>query len=932
MAGKRKYYDLRYMFMRGLQAHERMQRGKHYLKSAAECTSKAIVSLELSEKNVNTTKQAVRLEGIGAETVHRLEGYVNTQVYGSDRPAPGRFVSSAGALLVALLNLTELAVEDSQGGVTLIPEEALRSEAAKLCDERFLPAQSPGFCQAWWRLEVLIRRDLVKRRSLHKASVYHLLPLGLDKALSLRERSLGQEPAIAVKHVLTDAMYSNDKGLDGVVLLVDIQEGGGNGAGLADLCEMIEQTGTVYRTRKLPCADYNWLWRCDGVDRQLPFLLERKRADDVAFSLKDGRFWGQMDKMRAKKELFEQKGVQATLQYIVEGKPENFVVRCADGCQGIGRCGNPTLQQVQRVLRDLKQHPHLTVVAMDSMLDTVRHLADTTSKLRDRAERGEFDALVIAEMTAASTPEPRSSYDNKINPVIILNDDDDDEENTSESITHDKKTSNTELNQTPNKSLPRNLEKQKQEQNFKGRNSSLLTDGDYDELPPLVLAQRGEHDVNKENGSVGQVVDGPCRGSHAAVPLTTAGGSPRGRVYLMKRKAGKCGPLISPNKKPLISEDGNPPVTGTNAPSTAGKEDSTDRQTPAGIPSGEMRETPRHSASHSRPRLKERSESPLSTFSDRTELWKDASQLLFSSSPPPHTRQDLNSSSQQSRLSSPDSFVCRASLNKPSVLDKLPSGRARSAGGDSPVRATTSQKCHRHPDWDVKGGSVLNNGLPPSSGSGLRREGKERLVTSGDNGFCNDKNFKDFYSSTASDEEFSFYSVTYPHLLPITPSPLEDDKSVRGNIKPEERFPVVNSHNGAKDHVRTSCASQDGSDSDDSLPDIDLSVGLSSHQPSHTISSSASPLHAPDAGEEGRRQITSRPRGSNSQEKKSGAAAPSLPQTADSCVQSGDKIAQIAVVFPQMRGSQIAEVLRRFDGNLERCVIGILEDPELVEV
>ena len=54
----------RYMFMRGLLAHERMQRGKHYLKSAAECTSKAVVSLELSDKNVNTAKQALRLQAV----------------------------------------------------------------------------------------------------------------------------------------------------------------------------------------------------------------------------------------------------------------------------------------------------------------------------------------------------------------------------------------------------------------------------------------------------------------------------------------------------------------------------------------------------------------------------------------------------------------------------------------------------------------------------------------------------------------------------------------------------------------------------------------------------------------------------------------------------------------------------------------------------
>ena len=50
-----------------------------------------------------------------------------------------------------------------------------------------------GFCQAWWRLEVLIKRYLVKRRSLHKANVYHLLPEGMELAAALRLRSLGQD-------------------------------------------------------------------------------------------------------------------------------------------------------------------------------------------------------------------------------------------------------------------------------------------------------------------------------------------------------------------------------------------------------------------------------------------------------------------------------------------------------------------------------------------------------------------------------------------------------------------------------------------------------------------------------------------------------------------------------------------------------------------
>ena len=69
--------------------------------------------------------------------------------------------------------------------------------------------------------------------------------------------------------------------------------------------------------------------------------------DDVAFSLKDGRFWGQIAKMMSQKEKFVKKGVEAQVQYVIEGKPENFLACCADGCQGVGRCGNPTLLQVQ---------------------------------------------------------------------------------------------------------------------------------------------------------------------------------------------------------------------------------------------------------------------------------------------------------------------------------------------------------------------------------------------------------------------------------------------------------------------------------------------------------------------------------------------------------------------------------------------------------
>lgn len=50
--------------MRGLIASEQLQRSRHYLTSAAEWTSRAIVSLDLAEKPVKSIKQASQLEGV----------------------------------------------------------------------------------------------------------------------------------------------------------------------------------------------------------------------------------------------------------------------------------------------------------------------------------------------------------------------------------------------------------------------------------------------------------------------------------------------------------------------------------------------------------------------------------------------------------------------------------------------------------------------------------------------------------------------------------------------------------------------------------------------------------------------------------------------------------------------------------------------------
>lgn len=67
----------------------------------------------------------------------------------------------------------------------------------------------------------------------------------------------------------------------------------------------------------------------------------------MANSLKEGRFWKQVTKMVEWKKSFRDYGMECPLHYMVEGEPEQYVVRCSDGCQGVGKCGNPNITQVK---------------------------------------------------------------------------------------------------------------------------------------------------------------------------------------------------------------------------------------------------------------------------------------------------------------------------------------------------------------------------------------------------------------------------------------------------------------------------------------------------------------------------------------------------------------------------------------------------------
>ena len=79
---------------------------------------------------------------------------------------------------------------------------------------------------------------------------------------------------------------------------------------------------------------------------KVKFLLISS-TDDMARTLKEGRFWVQITKMIEWKGTFADQGIETVLFYLVEGNPHDYVVKCTDGCMGISKCGYPTLSQVK---------------------------------------------------------------------------------------------------------------------------------------------------------------------------------------------------------------------------------------------------------------------------------------------------------------------------------------------------------------------------------------------------------------------------------------------------------------------------------------------------------------------------------------------------------------------------------------------------------
>ncbi|KAL7743578.1 hypothetical protein ACLKA6_013383 [Drosophila palustris] len=176
-----------------------------------------------------------------------------------------------------------------------------------------------------------------------------------------------------------------DAGSYRIVLLVDTQETSGKNKRVLDQTRgYLQSLGVQHEVRRLTVGDFLWI-ACDGAGNELvlPYIVERKRMDDLASSIRDGRFHEQKHRLR-------QCGI-AHIIYLIEdygdnqqlGLPLDSLQQAlanariqSDGIQVV-RCDNHYrsmcyLAGVSGVLQQLYLHAGRSLYSVDkSALDAV---------------------------------------------------------------------------------------------------------------------------------------------------------------------------------------------------------------------------------------------------------------------------------------------------------------------------------------------------------------------------------------------------------------------------------------------------------------------------------------------------------------------------------------------------------------------------------
>eukprot|EP01083_Nonionella_stella_P255663 877198_1 len=424
MAGRKKrsrrksgviYNDLKYKYIRGLKQKEHVLARQSFNKARFQAVYRAIGQLGLEEEAIKSASLLAKRDFIGEKTTSWLKEIEKSNI-NEDPPPNGIYAGATGAMLVALHNRIEALRDDNpelrnqplSHKDLCVTKEVLVELTKPICDENLDHAfrDSSEGLNIWnLRMGVVATKNFVKQRSKNKLPFYEMLPEGMKKAQRLIKlmSSAGNQPSALVEQ----SLYTNvSDGTDGLILLVDGRERGGDSHELLTLCNKINAIGIRYRTIQLPpgLGDYLWVYRCNSEEYPLTVWAERKEVTDLAASMTlEGRgkrfdeeslaltrYAIQKSRMLQVRQWITSNfpSVTVTLQYILEGveAAHRHVVRHCCGCQSVGKCGNPSADRLDEEVEALHADARFQVFESSSVQGTLEVLKQHRDKLQTQLE------------------------------------------------------------------------------------------------------------------------------------------------------------------------------------------------------------------------------------------------------------------------------------------------------------------------------------------------------------------------------------------------------------------------------------------------------------------------------------------------------------------------------------------------------------------
>ncbi|KAI5646064.1 ERCC4 domain-containing protein [Phthorimaea operculella] len=297
------------------------------------------------------------------------------------------------AILIALLE--QLRDNPQNPG---LKKEVLIEKAQPHSEESFTRPKPDSFYTAWSNMSRLVSKGLVTQvRS--KKTDYFLTDEGVALAIELLEDAqnrptvndiifngapststtvsmkTSESNSSSTQSSQLSALTLSQRTLSGltsvelpagtfdIILLIDKQETSGNRKNDPTVAQFNKYPDLKHEYRSLKVGDYTWIARHKTHTDQelvLPYIVERKRMDDLGHSIKDGRFHEQKFRLR-------KCGLKNVI-YLVENFGSNKHV------------GLP-MQSLMQALANTRVQDGFKVHVTDSLTNTTRFLAMMTKRL-----------------------------------------------------------------------------------------------------------------------------------------------------------------------------------------------------------------------------------------------------------------------------------------------------------------------------------------------------------------------------------------------------------------------------------------------------------------------------------------------------------------------------------------------------------------------